>query len=172
MTTLRRVKFFSGENKLLQRGGHRENSRCGQSIDRSQTPSAEGLFFVIQNVVDRLLNVGDFLSLVVRNFALELFFESHHQLDRIQRIRAQVVNKRRLILYVGFIHTELFCDNLSDALFDIFHQEAPSKSSSAKQNGAILPNWPALTKYAGEPVGYACLPCFALMGLNQNTYRR
>lgn len=38
---------------------------------------------MIRNVIDGLLNVGDFLGFVIRNFALEFFFKRHNQLNRI-----------------------------------------------------------------------------------------
>lgn len=38
----------------------------------------EGLLLVCQDVVDGLLNAGDFFRVFVRYFALKLFFESHH----------------------------------------------------------------------------------------------
>ena len=88
---------------------------------------AEGLFLVAQDVINGLLNIGDLLGFVIRNLALELFFESHHEFYCIQRVCAEVVNKRRFILDIRFIDAELFCDYFSDALFDIFNLSAPSK---------------------------------------------
>jgi hypothetical protein len=70
------------------------------------------LLLVADHVIDGLLNVGDFLGLVVRNFALEFFFKRHHQFNGIQRIRAEVVNERRFVLDVSFINAKLFCNNL------------------------------------------------------------
>ena len=45
------------------------------------------------DVVDGLLDVGDLLSLVVGDLALELFLERHHQLDVVEGIRAQVFDE-------------------------------------------------------------------------------
>ena len=47
------------------------------------------------DVVDRLLDRRDLLSFFVRDFALELFFQRHHQLDGVERIGAQIVDAVR-----------------------------------------------------------------------------
>ena len=44
------------------------------------------------DVVDRLLDGGDLLRFLVGNLGLELLFQRHHQLDRIERVRAQIVD--------------------------------------------------------------------------------
>ena len=85
------------------------------------------LLLVVYDVVNGLLHIGDLFRLIVRNLALELFFECHHKFHRIQRIRAEVVNERRFVLDVSFIDAQLLSNDLSDALFDIFHQDAPLK---------------------------------------------
>src|SRR5689334_6959053 len=48
------------------------------------------------DVVDRLLHRGDLLGLLVRDLGLELLLQRHHQLHGVERIRAEVVDERRL----------------------------------------------------------------------------
>ena len=110
MTTLRRAKVCSGNwgiwGDLPQTPGRRVKhwpARAG---------SSEGLLLVGEDVVDRLLNGGDLLGLIIRNLGLEFLFERHHQFNGIQRIRAQIINERRLVLDVGLVDAELFGDDL------------------------------------------------------------
>ena len=44
--------------------------------------------------IDRLSDGLDFLRGVVGDGDVELFFQLHHQLDRVEEVRAQVVDKR------------------------------------------------------------------------------
>src|SRR3954469_5171552 len=71
------------------------------------------------DVIDGLLHGGDFLGLFVGNFGLELLLERHHQLHRVQRVSAQVIDKRAVILDLGLVHAELLGDDLLDRLLDV-----------------------------------------------------
>src|SRR5450755_871112 len=51
-------------------------------------------FRVLSNVVDGILHGTDFFRLFVGNFDVKGFFEGHNQFDRVQRVRAQIVDKR------------------------------------------------------------------------------
>src|SRR5215831_15589475 len=53
----------------------------------------ESLLEMGLDVIDSLLHGRDFFCFFVGNLALELFFERHHQLDRVQRIGAEIVDK-------------------------------------------------------------------------------
>ena len=50
-----------------------------------------GLTVVGCDVIDSQLNGGDFFSFFIGNFATERFFQSHYQLNGIQRVGAQIV---------------------------------------------------------------------------------
>ena len=57
-----------------------------------------------------LIGLADGLNLlgrVVGNIDVELFFELHHQLDRIERIGPQIVHKRGFRRYFLFIDAQL-----------------------------------------------------------------
>src|SRR5664279_882216 len=69
-------------------------------------------FRVCVDVIDRVLHGTDFLGCLVRNLDVEGLFERHDQLHRIQRIRAQVVHKRRIGGDLALVHAQLFHDDL------------------------------------------------------------
>src|SRR5207302_8029388 len=56
-----------------------------------------GLAAALVDVVDGLVDGGDLLGILVRDFDLELLLEGHHQLDRVERIRSQVVDERGIV---------------------------------------------------------------------------
>src|ERR1051325_1528598 len=64
------------------------------------------------NVVDGLLDGLDLFGVLVGDVQLEGLFEGHHQLHRIERIRAQIVHKGCGGSHLAFIHTELLNNNL------------------------------------------------------------
>ena len=49
----------------------------------------------------------DALRVLVGDLRAELLFETHDQLDKVKRVRVQVVNERRFRLDFLFIDTEL-----------------------------------------------------------------
>ena len=70
------------------------------------------------DVVDSLLHGGDLFRIFIRNLALEFLFQRHHQFNRIQGIRAQIVDERGLVLDFGLVYAELFGNDFLDALFN------------------------------------------------------
>src|SRR5450432_3047702 len=93
------------------------------------------------HVVDSLLHRRDLLGFFVRNLGLEFLFERHHEFDRIERIRPEIVHERRLVLDFGFVDAQLLGDDLLDALFYIFHAFSPIWGPCIA-NRWILPDWP------------------------------
>ena len=87
-----------------------------------------GLLQMRVDVVDRLLDGTDLFRLFVRDLALELVLEGHHELDCVERIGAQVLDERGLVLDVRFVHAQLLGDDLLDPLFDVFHYDSPPTS--------------------------------------------
>ena len=51
------------------------------------------LLDVIGNVVDGLLNGSDLFSFFIGDFALEFFFEGHHQFDGVEGVGTQIVDE-------------------------------------------------------------------------------
>jgi hypothetical protein len=88
---------------------------------RSGRREKSGFLGVGVDVVDGLLDRGDLFRFLIRNFRLEFLFEGHHELDCIERVGAEVVDKRGCVLDLRLVDTELFRDDFLDALFDVFH---------------------------------------------------
>ena len=63
-------------------------------------------FRVLLDVVDRVLDGLDLLGVFVGNFQVEGLFELHHQLDHVQRIRAQVFLEAGAGGHFGLIHLQ------------------------------------------------------------------
>ena len=97
------------------------------------------LLQVRTDVIDRLLHRGDLLGVLVRNLGLEFLFQSHDELNRVQRVGAKVVDERRLILDLGFVNAELFCDDLLDSQLYVFQAIPPLKGLYVRSR-AILPD--------------------------------
>src|SRR5579863_7952534 len=75
-------------------------------------PKLLATFRMLADVIDGVLHGADLLRVLIRNLDVEAFFEGHHQFDRIQRIRAQVVHERRARSDLALVYTQLFYDNL------------------------------------------------------------
>jgi hypothetical protein len=110
--------------------------------ERMGKQEMKGLLLVRQDVVYGLLDGGDFFGVFVRDIALELFFKSHHQLNGIQRVGAQIIDKRRFILDFGFVHAQLLGDDLFYALFNR-HYFSPTLIKIQKSSG-IVSNLPKI----------------------------
>src|SRR6204780_5285672 len=101
----------------------------GETIPRPVTTTlrllkraSSGLAFVRVDVIDGLLDGRDLLRVLVRYLRLELLFESHHQLNRVQRVCAEVVNKRGVIGYFFFFDAPLFGHDLLNLLLNSTHR--------------------------------------------------
>src|SRR5688500_9954765 len=91
---------------------------CHQRAHASKTVSG---LAAIRDVGDRLAHGRDLLGIFVGDFDLELFFESHDQLDRIERIGAEVIDERSVIHNLLSLDAQLFGDNRLDLLFNRAH---------------------------------------------------
>src|SRR3954471_2256328 len=69
--------------------------------------------------VDGLLDGGDLLRLLVRNLGLEFLFERHHELDGVERVGAEVVDERGLVLDLRLVHAQLLGNDFLDCLLDV-----------------------------------------------------
>src|SRR5436189_5694545 len=76
-----------------------------------------GAFF---DVVDHVADGLQFFSIFVRHFYGKFLFERHHQFHDIERIGAQVLDKRRLWRNLLRIHAELFDDDVLDLFLNRF----------------------------------------------------
>ena len=71
------------------------------------------------NVVISVAHALYFLCVFVRNFDAEFLFKTHHQLDRIQRVGAQVIYEARIWSDFIFINAKLINDDLFDFILDL-----------------------------------------------------
>ncbi len=85
---------------------------CGNSV---------ALIEILIDVIDRLLNRGDFFCFFVRDFRFEFFFQRHHEFDGIQRVGAKVVDERRLIGNFLLFDPQLFDNNLFYTFLNATH---------------------------------------------------
>src|SRR5690349_4789983 len=53
-----------------------------------------GRFFLV-DIIDGVFDGDDLFRRVVGNFNTELFFEGHHELDRVETVGAQIVDETR-----------------------------------------------------------------------------
>ncbi len=68
------------------------------------------------DILNGFSNSGQFFGIFIRYLGSKLFFQSHNQLDRIQRIRAKVVNELCFFFYLIQAYTKL----LRYYCFDLF----------------------------------------------------
>src|SRR5262249_36557883 len=64
------------------------------------------------DVVHDVLNRSDLLRFLVGDLHIVLFLERHHELDDVERIRAQVLDEGRLGRHLILAHAELLADDL------------------------------------------------------------
>jgi len=60
-------------------------------------------------------------SSIVWNLDREFFFEGHHQLDLVERVSTQIVDKGGLFDNLLGIHIKVFHNDLADPISDIAH---------------------------------------------------
>ena len=77
-------------------------------------------FCSLVDVLDSVADFADLFSLVVGDLHTELLFERHDQLDRVEGVSAEIVQKRGGRRNLLFVDVELIDDDLFDALFDSF----------------------------------------------------
>src|ERR1700722_2011672 len=69
-------------------------------------------FRMLADVVDRILDGANLLGVFIGNLDFEGFFEGHHQFYGVQRVGTEVVHERGAVGDFGFVHSELFHDDL------------------------------------------------------------
>jgi hypothetical protein len=69
----------------------------------------------------------NFLGVFVGNFDAEFLFETHHQLNRVQRVSTQVIDEPRVWRHFVFVNTKLVNDYLFYFLLNLLigHSFAP-----------------------------------------------
>src|SRR5687768_3681466 len=72
------------------------------------------LLGVALDVLDGFLHARDLLGVLVGNLDAEFLFEGHDELDRVERVRAEVVHERRIRRHFVLIDTQLLNNDLLD----------------------------------------------------------
>src|SRR5215469_15729655 len=95
------------------------------NIDKPETRSAVSL-----DKADGVFDGDDLLRGVVRNLAAEFLLERHHQLDRIEAVRSQVVDEAGVLGHLRLLDAEMLDDDFLHSIGDITHPYCPSMADS------------------------------------------
>src|SRR5690554_3742338 len=133
--------FSKNQQKLVKKNRTTNAWMCGFQLYRT----AATLLRVRVNVVDGFLYSGDLLGFFVRNFSLEFFFQSHDQLNGVQRVGTQIFDERSTVGNFFQFDTQLFGYNFLNALFNSAHcffapegsTRQPKHRLPFKQSGAL-----------------------------------
>ena len=83
-------------------------------FNRRHFAACDGLLDVVDGLTDRL----DLFRHVVGDVDVELFFEFHHQFDRIQGVGAQIVDERGFAGDLVFADAKLLGNDINDTFFN------------------------------------------------------
>src|SRR5580700_348266 len=112
---------------------------------------------VLFDVVHGIFYRGNFFGILVRDFDAEIFFKSHHQLDGVERVGAQIIHKGGGRSHFAFIHTELLDNDRLYAFFDAGHSDYSSDFSDLEFSGRTAGKYSVprttLPFYAGRSAG-------------------
>src|SRR3954466_6683742 len=122
-TTRRMFSIFSSKTNGLPIGsGSRLCRHTALQGGRQRTRSA----LVLVDIVDRVVNGRDLLRGVVRDLDPELFLESHHQLDDVEAVGAEIVDEARVLRHLVRLDSEMFDDDLLHPIGCLAHVTASS----------------------------------------------
>src|SRR5436190_13010355 len=103
--------------------------------------SAAGGSAVRFDEADRILHRHDLLGRVIRDLAPELLLESHHQLDGVEAVGAQIVDEAGVFGHLRFVDAQMLDDDLLDPISDVTHPFLSSvacwKSSTHQTPGTV-----------------------------------
>ena len=71
---------------------------------------------MLLDVIDGVLNGANVLRLFVWDFDIKLFFHVHHEFNQVQRISAQVIDKRCLGNDLRSFLVELLSDDIANSV--------------------------------------------------------
>jgi hypothetical protein len=71
-----------------------------------------------------VLDGGDLLGHVIRDFAPEFVLQGHHQLDGVKAVGPQIVDKAGILGHLGFVDAKKLDDDLLNPLGDVAHSLA------------------------------------------------
>src|SRR5215470_11614106 len=80
-----------------------------------------GLAATFVDVVDGLMNGGDLLGVLVGDLDLEFLFQSHDELDRVERIGPKIVHERCIVRDLLLFDAQLFGNDGFNLLLNCAH---------------------------------------------------
>src|ERR1043165_483531 len=86
----------------------------------SNVVESKSAFCVLFEELHRIADGQDRLGRIIRNLAAELFLERHHQLDRVETVRAEVVDEARGFGHLVRLDAKMLHDDLLDPLGNVF----------------------------------------------------
>jgi hypothetical protein len=98
------------------------------------------------DVVDRFLHAGDLLGVLVGNLDAEFLFERHHELHRVERVGAEIVDKRRVRRDFFLINPELLHDDALDLVcyrhpILLIKAQGPRSKIQVPSSKKLQPDW-------------------------------
>src|SRR3989441_10105531 len=81
------------------------------------------------DVFHRLAHRGNLLGILVRDLNAELLFQGHHELYHVERVGAEIIDKRGPGGDFISRYPELFHDDVFDAIKDGCHRASPPRAS-------------------------------------------
>src|SRR6266542_3283953 len=84
-----------------------------------------GPLLILLDIADRVTHRGDLLRVLVGDLEVELLLEGHDQLDRVERIGAQILDELRVGVDLVLFDPELLDDDLLHPLLDRLCHEHP-----------------------------------------------
>src|SRR5690606_35677830 len=102
------MEMETGRRRTVSRPAFRGWRLMCETVRRSSLVAALG------DVIDRLLHGCDLLGILIRDLRLELLFECHHQLDRVERVGAEVVDEGSVVRDFLLFHPQLLGDDRSE----------------------------------------------------------
>src|SRR6185312_2222317 len=121
MTTRRLLTRYLYEDPTDGRGAgscHPAGPEAGPDAPRR---SGSGFGTPIVDVLDSLLNRRDLLGVLIGNLDLELLFEGHDELDRVERVGSQIVHERSLVRDLFLLDAQLLGNDGFDLLLNCAH---------------------------------------------------
>src|SRR4051794_26418199 len=115
------------------------------------------------DVVDGLTDGRDLLCVIVRDLDPELVLELHDQLDEVERVRFEVLLKRRLFVDLVLVDAELLAQDFLHTLVDFLARSGhfTSLETSCRRGARMLTRRNRAARRAGRPFG---APPLALRG--------
>src|SRR6266568_1476309 len=97
---------------------------------------------LLLDIVDRILHGANLFGGVLGDLHAERLLEGHHQLDRVQAVRAQVVDEGRLRRDLAFLDAEVLDHDLLNPVGDVAHRNS-TPAGTVVRPARSAPNGPS-----------------------------